>query len=291
MNGVPLLNLARPPFRLVAHQSAESAAADMLDAFSAITSLPDKLSRSFDAVARCTGASEDTPLIVAGRRLAEVIDNGVGAGHRNAYHNAQHFCEVMLGAYFLSLLADLDTNSRLEVVLAALIHDFHHDGTVNGPIPFRLERKAVNEATPYLVDAGVPELQRRHIAALVLATEMVNGQAMAHACHEHHVRASTRPEIHIAAPELAELADDSIVARQALIVREADVLPSVGLSLAHALQLQDRLSIEWGVQLSVEDKCRFITRIFPGFVIGTFFQPNVERIRHSLLQRPNDAAG
>jgi len=291
MTGVPLLNLARPPFRLVAHQSTESAAADMLAAYTVITKLPNKLSRSFDAVARCTGAREETPLIVAGRRLAEVIDNGVGAGHRNAYHNVQHFCEVMLGAYFLSLLADLDKNSRLEVVLAALIHDFHHDGTVNGPIPFRLERKAVNESTPHLVDAGVSELQRRHIAALVLATEMVHGRAIAHACHEHHVRASPRPEIHIAAPELAELAEDPIVARQALIIREADVLPSVGLSLEHALQLQDRLSIEWGVPLSPEDKLRFITKTFPGFIIGTFFQPNVERIRLSLLQRPNDAAG
>jgi hypothetical protein len=288
--GVHLLDLTKPPFKVIAHQSAASAAADMLVTFSAITALPDKVSQSFDAVARCTGASAQTPLIVAGRRLARTIDHGVDAGPGNAYHNAQHFCEVMLGAHFLSLLADLPTNSRLEVVLAALIHDFQHDGRGNGPIPFRLERKSVNASLPYLVDAGVPEMQRRHVAALVLATEMAHGLRITQACHAHHTAAAPLPEMHVAAPELAGLAADPLVARQALIVCEADVLPSVGLTIEHALQLQDQLSREWGVPLGLEDKFRFVSQAFPGFIVGTFFQPNVDRLRQFLLQRTNNAA-
>jgi hypothetical protein len=291
MNGGHRLSLSQPPFTLIAHQSPESAAADLLGAFSAIRELPNKVRQSFDALAGGLGASVQTPLIAAGRRLARAVDDGVGAGDGNAYHNAQHFCEVMLSANFLSLLADLNPDSRLEVVLAALIHDFHHDGKVNGPIPFRLERNSVNASTPYLVAAGVPERQRRRVAALVLATDMVIGQATAHACHAHHVGASPSPlpEIHPAAPELAELAADPTVARQALIVREADVLPSVGLSVEHAIQLQDRLSMEWGVPLRPQDKFRFITETFPGFIIGSFFQPNVERLRQCLIERSNDA--
>jgi hypothetical protein len=282
---VHLLNLSKPPFKVIADQTAESAAADMLAAFSVIEGLPDKVSRCFDAVTRSAGVLAPTPLIVAGRRLARDIDNGAGGGHGHAYHNAQHFCEVMLGANFISLLADLDANSRLEVVLAALIHDFQHDGKGNGQVPFRLERQSVNAAMPYLVDAGVPEMQRRQIAALVLATEAANGVAMALACHAHHVGAAPLPPLHVAAPELVELAVHPALARQALIVREADVLPSVGLTIEHAMHLHECLSMEWGVPLGLEDKVRFITEVFTGFIAGVFFQPNVERLRQYLLQR------
>ncbi|MDO9165497.1 MAG: hypothetical protein Q7U13_05265 [Rhodoferax sp.] len=282
------LNLSRPPFKVIADQSAESAAADLLVAFSAIEGLPDKVSRCFDAVARGAGALAPTPLIVAGRRLARDIDDGAGGGHGHAYHNAQHFCEVMLGANFIALLADLETNSRLEVVLAALIHDFQHDGKGNGRVPFRLERQSVNAAMPYLVEAGVPEMQRRQIAALVLATEAVSGVAMALACHAHHIGAAPLPPLHVAAPELAELAVRPALARQALIVREADVLPSVGLTIEHAMHQQDRLSMEWGVPLGLDDKFRFITEVFTGFIAGVFFQPNVERLRQFLLQRTRE---
>ncbi|MDO8289159.1 MAG: hypothetical protein Q7T44_08075 [Parvibaculum sp.] len=290
MIGVHLLNLTKPPFKVIAHQSAESAATDMLLTFSAIRTLPDKVSRSFEAVARCTGVSARTPLIVAGRRLSKAMDNGVGAGQGNAYHNAQHFCEVMLGAYFLSLLSDLDTKSRLEVVLAALVHDFQHDGKGNGHIPFRLERIAVDKSTPYLVAARVPELQRGHVAALVLATEMGSGLAITHASHAHHVGGTARPEVHGSAPELAGLATNFTLARQALIVCEADVLPSVGLTVEHSLRLQDGLATEWGVTLGAQDKFRFIAETFPGLIMGVFFQPNVERLRQFLLQRTKNAA-
>ena len=287
---MPLLNLDKPPFKVIAHQSAESAATDMLLNFSAIRTLPDKVSRSFDAVVRCMGACEETPLVVAGRRLSHAIDSGVGAGQGNAYHHAQHFCEVMLGAYFLSLSAPLDANSRLEIVLAALIHDFHHDGKGNGPIPFRLERIAVNESMPYLLEARVSEPQRERVATLILATEMVSGLAITHACHAHHVGGSALPEVHNAAPELAGLGAHSTLARQALIVCEADVLPSVGLTIEYALQLQESLAMEWGVPLGAQDKFRFIAEAFPGFTMGVFFQPNVERLRQFLLQPTKDAA-
>lgn len=285
---MPLLNLSRPPFKVIADQSAESAAADMLAAFSVIEGLPDKVSRCFDAVARGAGVLAQTPLIIAGRRLARDIDGGAGGGHGHAYHNAQHFCEVMLGANFISLLDDLETNSRLEVVLAALIHDFQHDGKGNGQVPFRLERQSVNAAMPYLAEAGVPAMQRRQIAALVLATEAMNGVPIALICHAHHVGAAPLPQSHVAAPELAELAVRPTLARQALIVREADVLPSVGLTIEHAIHLQDRLSMEWGVPLGLEDKLRFITEVFTGFIAGVFFQPNIERLRQYLLQRTKE---
>lgn len=255
----------------------------MVAVFAEVELLPDKVSQSFDAVARCLGASERAPLIVAGRHLSWAIDHGEGASIDNPYHNAQHFCEVLMCAHFLSLLVDLDIHTRLEVVLAALIHDFHHDGLPNDLTPFRLERRSVNQAMPYLTEAGIPEMQRRRISALVLATEMVNGLAIALACHAYHIEGASQPTIHVAAPEMAKLVESSIAARQALILCEADVLPSVGLTIEHAICLQDKLSLEYGIPLQKADKLRFISGIFPGFVIGTFFQPNVERLRQFLL--------
>lgn len=283
-------DLTRPPFKLIARQNPEDAAVDIVLAFDAIRMLPDKVSQTFDAIIQCADTLQQTPLVVAGQRLSRDIDSGVGAGHGNAYHNAQHFCEVMLGTHFLALLDNLDTSAQLEVVLGALIHDFHHDGKGNGQIPFKLERIAVDESAPYLVQARVPELQQRLVAALVLATEAAHGLPAAHACHAHHEGGSTLPEIHFGAPELAQLAAHPLFARQALIVCEADALPSVGLTNEYAMQLQDSLSVEWGVSLGAKDKYRFITKVFPGFIIGGFFQPNVEHLRQFLLRRMNNEA-
>lgn len=289
------LDLTRPPFRSIAGQTAAEAAADILSAFAVIGDLPDKLGTTFDAIIRCQGASAQVPIVVAGRHLSRDIDEGTGAGRGNGYHNVQHFCEVMLGAYFLSLLDNLDPGTRLEVVLAAMIHDFHHDGVGNGARPFRLERLSVSESTRYLVAAGVSEEQRREIAALVLATEVLHGLPIAHACHAYHQGTAPLPEIPPLAPELAQLAAHPFAARKALVLCEADVLPSVGLTVAHALQLQTCLAEEWGRPLGMQDKYQFVTKAFPGFIVGTFFQQNVEDLRRYLLEYmdgdPSDRTG
>lgn len=285
------LDLTKPPFIRVPQQSPELAAADILCAFATVASLPDKVSRTFDAIAQCTGVSIQAPLIVAGQRIARDIDRGVGSGQGNTYHSTQHFCEVTMSAFFLALLNGLDTESQCEVALGALIHDFHHDGQGNGPTPFRLERIAVNQSAPYLIAAGVPPDQQKVIAALVLATDVIHGLPFVHKCCAHHTGGSALQEVDPAAPELAQLTVDPVVARKALLLTEADMLPSVGLSLAYGLELQHRLSQEWHRHLSLEDKYRFVTKSFRGFIVGNFFQPNVDTLCQTLLERiSQDAA-
>jgi hypothetical protein len=280
-----LLDLGRAPFHRDPRQSPDAAAIDILAAFATISGLPDKLSQTFSAITACSGVKAPAPLVVAGQSLARLIDSGVGAGRGNAYHNAQHFCEVMLCACFLALLDELEPDSIMEVVLAAMIHDFHHDGQVNGQNAFRLERRSVSEAMADLVQAGVPDLQRQNICALVLATDLAHGLPIAHACHAYHAGAVPMPTIHPLAPELARLVADPALARKALLVSEADVLPSVGLSIEYALQMQAPLSQEWGRPLDLQDKYRFVTQTFPGLIVGNFFAPNVERLRQFLLQQ------
>lgn len=279
-----VLDLARPPFKVVPEQSAAAAAADMVAAFAIVAGQSGRVRFCFEVVTDCLEIPPDLPLMQAGRRLAAAIDED-DSDDRNTYHTTIHFCEVMLGACFLSLLVDLDDAARLEIVVAALIHDFHHDGSGNGAVPFRLERKALDAAAPYLEEGDVAALQRRRLAAMVLATEMSRGAAFARACYAAQGSVLPLPPELRAAPELADLATDAVLALQALVLCEADVLPSVGLTVEHALALQDRLAAEWGTTLTREDKHRFVTADFPGFVVGGLFRPNVERLAEFLRQQ------
>lgn len=282
---MPNFDLTKPPFSISPQQAADRVALDLVSAFGLIEHLPAPLSQTFAAILQAIGASGSEALAVAGKNLARDIDAGVGAGLGNGYHNRQHFCEVMLSACFLSLPEGLAMDEQLTVVFAAMAHDFHHDGKFNGPTPFRLERLAFNEARPYLEAAGISSDQQGEIGALILATDVMHGISVARASDAYHHGQGLRPEIPPAAPELALLLDARKLTRMALLVCEADVLPSVGLTVDHALQVQACLAREWGKPLSVEDKVRFIREYFPGFIVGHFFQDNVAQILLSLAEK------
>ena len=287
MVSMQLFNLNKPPFCLPAQPSATAVAQDLLTAFSVLQPLPDKVARTFEALVQridTTVSPDAAAMLAAGRQLSRAIDSGAGAGTGNAYHNRQHFCEVMLGASFLAQLDGLAAANQLELVLAAMAHDFHHDGQGNGATPFRLERLAVSACQPYWVDAGVSQPQQRALAALILATDVRYGSTIAQACHASHSGTTAQPEMHPDAPELALLASAPTLARRALVLNEADVLPSVGLGIDYALQLQNQLAQEWGRPLQLKDKYWFVTEAFPGFIIGHFFTPNVLALQQYLQQ-------
>lgn len=284
INGTSSLNQALPPFQIIPGQSAEDAAIDIVAAFKSIETLPNRVSRTYAVITDRLAIDLQSPLIIAGRSLAQAADTEAFA-ENNPYHNSQHYCEVMLSSYFLSLLAGMDDQITAEVVSAALIHDFRHDGKANGDIPFRLERKAINEAAPYLIHANVTHEQQRCLAALVLATEHLNGVNIAHACYSHYTQGHALPKIPEVAIELEVLCTNPVKSKQALILCEADILPSIGLTLEHALQLQDKLSLEWGVRLRFEDKLQFIDHNCRAFIAGSFFNTNVAKLRLAMLHR------
>lgn len=278
------MNHARPPFQIIPGQSAEDAAINVIAAFDSIENQPNKASRTYKAITDRLAIDLQSPLIAAGYSVAQAVD-AEALADTNAYHNSQHFCEVMLASYFLSLLASIDDQIIAEIVTAALIHDFHHDGKSSGDIPFRLERKSINEATPYLIHAKVTREQQRCLAALVLATEQLDGINIAQACYSHHTQGHVLPKIPEAAIELEVLCNDPLTSKQALILCEADILPSIGLTFDHALRLQDRLALELGIHLQLEDKLRFIDNNCRAFIAGSFFNPNVEKFRLEILHR------
>ncbi|MBL1263906.1 HD domain-containing protein [Candidatus Methylomicrobium oryzae] len=275
------MNTARPPFRIDSSQSIDEAAVEIVQLFRSIGHLPNKVGLVFQTLAACLALAPNNAYMQAGLRLAEAID-GDDPCFDLPYHNRQHVCEVMLCCRYLALALDLAPQATLEIILAALFHDYRHDGNSCNPIPFRLERHSINQAQPYLLAAGLNPTQCRKLTALVLATQPTAGLPVALAYYHHHCRQGPRPEAPAYAPELTEL-DNIDNATHALILCLADVLPSLGLTIEHALHLQEKLAQEWGKPLGIEDKVRFIEHTQHLFILCDRFIPNVMRLKNHLL--------
>jgi hypothetical protein len=275
------LDVARPPFRIDPAQSIDAAAVEIVRLFRAIDPLPNKVSLVFRTLVDCLALAPDDTYAQAGLRLAEAIDRD-GPRFDLPYHNRQHTCEVMLCSRYLALTLDLAPQATLEIILAALFHDYRHDGNGRSHVPFRLERHSINLALPHLQAAGLHPAQCRKLTALVLATHPAAGVPVALAHYHHHRRQGPPPAAPAYAPELAAL-DTLGDATHALTLCLADVLPSLGLTIEHALHLQEKLAQEWNEPLGIEDKMRFIEHTQPLFTLCDRFIPNVMRLKNHLL--------
>lgn len=246
----------------------------------------DRLEHAHSLAWRSIGLPETDVLLLAGRAIARDVDRGIGAGVAAGYHNSQHFLEVMLTALYLARLARLNPRRTARVVTAALMHDFHHDGSRGTLSPFRLELLAVQEALPYLRAAKFDDDECLRLQALVLATDPSTGVPFARACWACH--AASGPVAPLAStlpPPLGRLLVEPDLAQEAVLLAEADVLPSIGLTLEHAERLQSRLAIEWGTASSRDDKLQFIDRMVDKITVGSFFIPNIRAVRQAYLGR------
>ena len=278
-------DLTRPPFAIDASLGSLDVAAEIVTCFERLASRPALLPCGHALAMRALGLGPEDPLHRAGSAIAADIDRGIGAGVPAGYHNPRHFLEVMLCALYLARVAGLDRDRSARVTTAALVHDFHHDGSRSSDSPFRLEALAADKADDYARDAGVSLELREQLRALVLATEPRTGVPFARACLEHHVNGEPAPVFVEAPPSLARLLVEPDLALEAVLLAEADVLPSIGLTIAHGLRAQDSLADEWRMSLGAVDKLGFIDRIQGKLVVASFFEPNVEALRQACLQR------
>ena len=255
----------------------------MVDCFNQLEDVADCAVWCYRETLHSIALNSNTPLAQAGLRLARDIDAGIGSGQHNSYHNRQHFCEVLLSTLFLGHLTQMPQQLLAQTALAALVHDFHHDGKVNGDVAFRLERIAADAIKPYLQEAGVPASEIERITVLVLATEVSTGVPYARDCYQRHLHASTPHPIPAGAEQLVALSLDPELARQAVLLAEADLLPSVGLTVAHSMRCQNKLADEWRLpKPRAIDKLKFLdTQVHP-FLLSQFFQPNLHRLRNHL---------
>ena len=256
----------------------------MVACFARFEDRTDRLESAHALVSRSIGLPETDSLRVAGLAIARDVDHGIGAGVAAGYHNGQHFLEVMLTALYLARLASFDPRRTARVATAALIHDFHHDGSRGASSPFRLERLAVQEAQSYLRAAGVDDAECQRLQALVLATDPSIGVPFARAFWARH--AAGEPAVPLAPtlpPPLGRMLLEPDLAYEAVLLAEADVLPSIGLTPEHAERLQSRLAIEWGATLGRDDKLLFIDDIIGEIRVASFFIPNILALRQAYL--------
>jgi hypothetical protein len=286
---MPSALLQQPPFCLPPGSEPGAAGAAIVASFRWLATAPAPLATAYAIAMRICGIAGEDPLHRAGMAAARDIDAGIGAGCDNGYHNRRHFCEVVLCALFLAQLAQLAQREQALVVLAALLHDFHHDGRPNGR-PFRLEQQSLAAARPYLQDAGVGLAEQVALSTLVLATDSARGVPMARCCHGWHSGHMMPPP----APPLPQLDNLVLLPRLALmaaLLAEADVLPSVALTIAHADVTTARLESEWGMTLGPRSKVEFIDRYIGDFQVARFFLPNLRAVRRISVQRAGMQGG
>lgn len=284
------VNLARPPFAVVDGLDPVEVADEIVSCFERIAARPDRVAAAFALSASSAGIDRAHPLHRAAVAIASDVDRGIGAGVAHGYHNARHFLEVVLSANYLARMYRLVPERQLRVLVAALIHDFHHDGSRSGEAPFRLEALSASRAARYFRDAGVHPVLREQLHALVLATEPLAGAPYARACLARHLRGSAAPAAAPVPERLERALRDPELALEAVLLAEADVLPSLGFTVAHGELEQDWLAAEWGVTLGAADKLAFIERVAPSIEIAAFFAPNIERLRQA-FRRQIDAGG
>ena len=123
------------------------------------------------------------------------------------------------------------------------------------------------------------------IAVLVLGTETTVGMPFARKCYAHFTEEEPLPDVPKAEPRLAILREDARLARQAVLLAEADLLPSVGLTVCYGEFTQANLAREWGRAMTALDKLFFLEKIFGDFVVGRFFSPNVARLKDAMRRK------
>ncbi|WP_296808114.1 cyclic nucleotide-binding domain-containing protein [Thiocapsa sp.] len=280
--------VSKAPFVLPAGASPGVVAEQIVACFRVVGELDRPATDVFEAVRASLGLDPLNPLVTAGARIASEIDRGVAGQARNAYHNSQHICEVVLCSLFLGQQAGLSGERLVRVVIAALVHDFRHDGTTNAGESFRLERLALAAAGPYLAQAGVAPEQIERIAAIVLATEVRAGVPYARCCFRFLHHAGPPPE---APPDgageaslLRRLATEPDLAVEAVLLAEADLLPSVALTEDYGMLCQQRLIQEnGGIGVGPAEKLAFLDEQSEGFLVSGFFEPNFNRLRRSIV--------
>jgi hypothetical protein len=234
--------------------------------------------------------------------MVTIADCADRSGETNAFHNPQHSRDV--GVIWLSLAL---ANNRLalagaaprrlsdrELLLgmcAAFGHDLRHDGTSNTVatagqdgverttrVAFRLERLAADCVCEALQCHGADAAEVAAVRAAVLTTDIVDGYAVLDAA------LSPAGLGHDSGPDFAPLRDPA-VALLAVILRDADVLPSAGLTAREYDRNTALLEAELGIphhSLGPAGTEEFFGRVLRGRFLsppGKLFQSRLDALR------------
>lgn len=283
------INMDKPPFVLVGDTRPEDVASIMVSSYRRLAANPKtSLERIFNTVMDQIGIDRNDALFVAGRRIAREMDV---SSDRNSYHNRAHTREVLLNSHFLALrnaadpLSDmpLKPHDRALIAVAALIHDLDHDGTRNDGVPFRLEKRSLENAEVFFTAWNVDIKDRARIRTLVLSTDPDVAPNTVKAVHAAHFDKGPKADPSDHAFELAPLSDPRL-SRMSAIIRDADILSSAGLTPDYAKEQTLKLGREWNKAITPADTMAFLTHVVGDRFISPearFFAPNLETIRQA----------
>jgi len=255
------------------------------------------------------------PLKNAGELIAADYDRGLAAGTRNAYHNRQHTLQTLVCAHVLALLdarqeTPLSAEDRLLLLFSALIHDWNHDGSEKNGVYFRLEKRALETAKPYMQHITPGQLLRTDLIVRatdfsgphVFARQAVAWQRILSRMNPDEARPSPPPT-----PPGMEILSTlfqtqyATIAEVAAMLRDADLLPLAGLTADYAALETSRLRDEWARPFAQAEYIEVLSNalgrprtsrderpilagepkeqiIVFGSRMGTFFNPNIPNV-------------
>lgn len=157
-----------------------------------------------------------------------------------AYHNNTHFKKVLLQAIRLGQADGTLEDDRFSLLMiAACVHDYHHDGA--GNIVNGIHRQALNETesfnavAPKLESAGLSEKFLRDLKVMLLTTDVsasVSKRSYASkmkAMHRYHHK---KDADHVLLPkDLEILQTRPDLVHLCLLLHEADIATSAGMAL------------------------------------------------------------
>lgn len=220
------------------------------------------------------------------------------------FHNHHHTREVVclagvIGAMQNRLTPFDDAPTALaEVLIAACIHDFAHDGQGNRRYdwhtPMRLERRSLERSEMYLKAAGLPDASWARINTMVLATDVSKEGTGAVSPAEWLRRAyAQHPDTDGCPDELLPLFTDRTLMKQTGILEDSDLGTSAGMPYEHARRMTALISEETKVlSPTPQTLIGFIDHICRGTYITTaaqqLFGDNMQTLRKKAEQENAD---
>ncbi len=206
-------------------------------------------------------SNKSSSLIMSATKMAAEENN-------NPYHHNHHFREVFALTFMLGHHASQDltfTEERFaQLLTAALIHDYKHDGltnTIDGVhTPFRLEKQSFDAAKERLVKAGATAEDLTVIEAFILGTDASAPKgnkdyvSPTDSMKNYMDNGGKNPEdLH---QSLRVLHERNLV-DTALLLHDADIGSSAALSPKFNALQSEELKVEWGLDEAPDQKFFF----------------------------------
>lgn len=227
------------------------------------------------------------------------------------YHNAAHFRKVVL--HTIRMIAAhnfifkqgnhvLGKEAVAKLLIAACIHDLNHDGQgniINRKYQFaRTEQQSFECAKPYLEACGLSEEMLGDIRVMLICTDAspfgdpISPSRQVRRAYEYHFGENEDAEDLDLGEELSILAERDDLTLLCMMLHEADIMNSAGVSYDITCQESLAVSQEIGTEACPEDTLLFLEKVclneMQSDAARYLGQKNIDDIRKQLIAAYHD---